>query len=66
MVPKLQEREALLLGLIPAVGVLLRDEQTDHTRHLRTLEKTLERMRSRNHNSSIGQEAPRAASGRHH
>lgn len=35
-VPKLQG-EASLLGLISAVEVLLRDEQTDRTRHLRTL-----------------------------
>lgn len=51
-VPKLQEREASLLGLISAVEVLLRDEQTDLTRPLRTLGKTPER-RSRNHHSSM-------------
>lgn len=31
----------MLLGLMSAVDMLLRDEQTDHTRHLRSLEKKL-------------------------
>lgn len=33
--------------LISAVDVLLKDEQSDHTRHLRTQEQTLERKKQK-------------------
>lgn len=43
-VPKLQERDELLLSVYLTCGCALRNQQKDHIKHLRICEKTLERM----------------------